>query len=130
MEENATTLVILALNIHHDFVFRLTLISRYTYSDALQEAMGVGQTFLKNEPEIVRVEIYSEQAMAASWAKPLVVLTSDDMLVEAQKSLDRPLARQPLLLLWFKKLRAFGRSKLFRPRRSTTPSRERTNSRQ
>ncbi len=61
----------------------MTLVSQDSYSTLLQEAMGLGQRFLKNEIGAVCVEIYNEAAFLSK--KPVVVLTNDDLLQEKQK---------------------------------------------
>lgn len=86
MDTGSITLIVLALDSHHEPVFQLSLISHVTYTDLLQEAMGLARALLKNEQEIVRVEIHNEVTIKLSPGKPLTVLTTDDVIPKVKHS--------------------------------------------
>ncbi len=82
MANNSISLVLRALNRRHQDVFRMTLMSHETYEAALQEVIGMGRVILKNECEVVRVEIHKDNVTSNA---PLVVLTRDDVAFEERK---------------------------------------------
>ncbi|GAC1371608.1 MAG: hypothetical protein PVS3B1_32840 [Ktedonobacteraceae bacterium] len=76
MANSSVSLVLLALDRQRRDVFHMTLLSHETYEAALQEVIGMGRVILKNEREVVRVEIHKDEVTEAA---PLVVLTRDDI---------------------------------------------------
>lgn len=86
MTNDSISLILRALDRHRQDVFRMTLVSHELYEAALQEVIGMGRVMLKNDREVVRVEIYKDGAKLDA---PLVVLTRDDISFEEYKGTEK-----------------------------------------
>ena len=86
MEKQPIALLILALDSDHESIFQVTVISHMYYRSALQEALGLGRILLKNDSEVVRVEVHNERDFKAGQDKALAVLAHDDIFYGKQDS--------------------------------------------
>jgi hypothetical protein len=73
------TITILALDQHHQPVFRVQFLSGGFNPALLDEAMAFGLHLLTREPQVVRVGVYDRPADTLSAEKPLVSITRDDL---------------------------------------------------
>lgn len=88
--DSSIALTITALSRRKQIRMQLTIISGNSYTEVLQEALGLSQRFLKDYADVVRVEIRREQDTSQ---KPLVVLTHEDLLSPENGPQKKPVRR-------------------------------------